>query len=99
MTLACHCRHAASIIPRSEEHTSELQSQSNIVCRLLLEKKQQAILLFSWYVIRRRGCADPLGPPVETLLKHDLNPPLTHGRRPTCSTFLTLHRPRLSLSR
>src|SRR2546430_10331167 len=26
-------------IPRSEEHTSELQSQSNLVCRLLLEKK------------------------------------------------------------
>src|SRR5256886_3956822 len=26
-------------VPRSEEHTSELQSQSNIVCRLLLEKK------------------------------------------------------------
>src|SRR2546427_4993828 len=26
---------------RSEEHTSELQSQSNIVCRLLLEKKKQ----------------------------------------------------------
>src|SRR2546430_13583367 len=26
--------------PRSEEHTSELQSQSNLVCRLLLEKKQ-----------------------------------------------------------
>src|SRR2546427_7746029 len=26
-------------IQRSEEHTSELQSQSNIVCRLLLEKK------------------------------------------------------------
>src|SRR2546430_9815677 len=25
---------------RSEEHTSELQSQSNIVCRLLLEKKK-----------------------------------------------------------
>src|SRR3989475_885120 len=28
--------------PRSEEHTSELQSQSNLVCRLLLEKKNQA---------------------------------------------------------
>src|SRR2546430_5691295 len=28
--------------PRSEEHTSELQSQSNLVCRLLLEKKSQA---------------------------------------------------------
>src|SRR2546427_2005108 len=28
--------------PRSEEHTSELQSQSNLVCRLLLEKKNDA---------------------------------------------------------
>src|SRR2546430_992015 len=28
-------------INRSEEHTSELQSQSNLVCRLLLEKKKQ----------------------------------------------------------
>src|SRR6202035_1193661 len=27
-------------VSRSEEHTSELQSQSNLVCRLLLEKKQ-----------------------------------------------------------
>src|SRR2546430_5938484 len=26
-------------VPRSEEHTSELQSQPNLVCRLLLEKK------------------------------------------------------------
>src|SRR2546430_13105661 len=29
----------ASTATRSEEHTSELQSQSNLVCRLLLEKK------------------------------------------------------------
>src|SRR2546430_11422066 len=28
---------------RSEEHTSELQSQSNLVCRLLLEKKKPAM--------------------------------------------------------
>src|SRR2546430_10054759 len=28
---------------RSEEHTSELQSQSNLVCRLLLEKKKTAL--------------------------------------------------------
>src|SRR2546427_6909298 len=28
-------------VPRSEEHTSELQSQSNLVCRLLLEKKKR----------------------------------------------------------
>src|SRR2546430_10867928 len=31
------------IILRSEEHTSELQSQSNLVCRLLLEKKNTHI--------------------------------------------------------
>src|SRR2546430_12493147 len=30
--------------PRSEEHTSELQSQSNLVCRLLLEKKKNIYL-------------------------------------------------------
>src|SRR5688572_30966226 len=28
---------------RSEEHTSELQSQSNLVCRLLLEKKKKQV--------------------------------------------------------
>src|SRR2546427_8682225 len=31
--------------PRSEEHTSELQSQSNLVCRLLLEKKKKSTRL------------------------------------------------------
>src|SRR5256885_6760193 len=30
-------------VPRSEEHTSELQSPCNLVCRLLLEKKKQTI--------------------------------------------------------
>src|SRR5688572_32443099 len=30
-----------SLVSRSEEHTSELQSQSNLVCRLLLEKKKK----------------------------------------------------------
>src|SRR2546427_8317497 len=29
------------LVARSEEHTSELQSQSNLVCRLLLEKKKK----------------------------------------------------------
>src|SRR5688572_27368132 len=32
--------HRGEIVTRSEEHTSELQSQSNLVCRLLLEKKK-----------------------------------------------------------
>src|SRR2546430_11605695 len=41
-----HCRHGAwrggsRASARSEEHTSELQSQSNLVCRLLLEKKKK----------------------------------------------------------
>src|SRR2546427_6710998 len=32
---------AVIVARRSEEHTSELQSQSNLVCRLLLEKKKE----------------------------------------------------------
>src|SRR2546430_6888850 len=42
---ALRARHAGDRVqrraPRSEEHTSELQSQSNLVCRLLLEKKKK----------------------------------------------------------
>src|SRR5688572_31571402 len=38
--LASHAAQDLSI-RRSEEHTSELQSQSNLVCRLLLEKKKK----------------------------------------------------------
>src|SRR5256886_8503031 len=34
---------------RSEEHTSELQSQSNLVCRLLLEKKKNKIIYVFFY--------------------------------------------------
>src|SRR2546427_5803709 len=33
--------HRQADLRRSEEHTSELQSQSNLVCRLLLEKKKK----------------------------------------------------------
>src|SRR2546430_10200424 len=33
--------HQRGAVSRSEEHTSELQSQSNLVCRLLLEKKKK----------------------------------------------------------
>src|SRR2546427_8697426 len=42
---------------RSEEHTSELQSQSNLVCRLLLEKKNPP--RSSSLLGVRRHCADP----------------------------------------
>src|SRR2546427_6093277 len=40
--MALNCRAGQPIDrQRSEEHTSELQSQSNLVCRLLLEKKKK----------------------------------------------------------
>src|SRR2546430_11339187 len=38
-TARARCR-----LVRSEEHTSELQSQSNLVCRLLLEKKMRQVM-------------------------------------------------------
>src|SRR2546430_13195095 len=38
--LAHHLDAHLEVRARSEEHTSELQSQSNLVCRLLLEKKK-----------------------------------------------------------
>src|SRR2546427_1108783 len=40
-TPGTHERHGHERAQRSEEHTSELQSQSNLVCRLLLEKKKK----------------------------------------------------------
>src|SRR2546427_6039779 len=49
-------------VQRSEEHTSELQSQSNLVCRLLLEKKKN----------RKRNTRDPMAArtPVWTQTNH-----------------------------
>src|SRR2546430_3471013 len=42
---------------RSEEHTSELQSQSNLVCRLLLEKKKtNPRPLFGHHPSSRKSC-------------------------------------------
>src|SRR5437764_14941920 len=39
--LSPSARSAPSVLPRSEEHTSELQSPMYLVCRLLLEKKKR----------------------------------------------------------
>src|SRR5690625_5327524 len=38
--IACRCGATSWSTPRSEEHTSELQSRGHLVCRLLLEKKK-----------------------------------------------------------
>src|SRR5256885_4112022 len=43
-------RALGSPVWRSEEHTSELQSPCNLVCRLLLEKKKQSIVFISYDV-------------------------------------------------
>src|SRR2546430_12299907 len=55
---SCRCRPARrrGQEARSEEHTSELQSQSNLVCRLLLEKKNSdtvpgTSVPLSWHLI------------------------------------------------
>src|SRR2546426_4614541 len=41
---------------RSEEHTSELQSPCNLVCRLLLEKKKKKVVVHLTVVINSRTC-------------------------------------------
>src|SRR2546430_12293474 len=66
--------HAAFIAAalRSEEHTSELQSQSNLVCRLLLEKKKARIRLQS----QSRQPATPLSPPLAPTIRY---PRLRHS--------------------
>src|SRR2546430_6131750 len=48
-----------ALVLRSEEHTSELQSQSNLVCRLLLEKKNKTAQLrrvAERDPVKRSGC-------------------------------------------
>src|SRR5690606_39613591 len=46
---------SCSELPRSEEHTSELQSRENLVCRLLLEKKKTNQILRAPVQPRRRS--------------------------------------------
>src|SRR5438093_4526408 len=48
--------HGAGVDPRSEEHTSELQSLTNLVCRLLLEKKKKASAVARTRSIQNPGC-------------------------------------------
>src|SRR2546425_4983952 len=42
----------APLVPRSEEHTSELQSLAYLVCRLLLEKKKHNADMETWTTAR-----------------------------------------------
>src|SRR2546426_4139430 len=45
----------ASRTPRSEEHTSELQSPCNLVCRLLLEKKKSMLRILNPATMKWQG--------------------------------------------
>src|SRR5438874_4030662 len=48
-TAVCGSRTRARIQIRSEEHTSELQSRRDLVCRLLLEKKKKEYIYLKYY--------------------------------------------------
>src|SRR2546430_5282676 len=78
----CTIIHAASVACRSEEHTSELQSQSNLVCRLLLEKKNTAAPSSRNIAAR---------PPPPTVASTTLQPPVAHP--PTASAKPHRERP------
>src|SRR2546430_8079396 len=59
---------------RSEEHTSELQSQSNLVCRLLLEKKNDDDNLFTGCIVYYL-CASAADAPTVVLVRpHSQHP-------------------------
>src|SRR5256885_10349706 len=51
------CAQSAAAVGRSEEHTSELQSPCNLVCRLLLEKKKPLTQLPS--LLSRSAVSNP----------------------------------------
>src|SRR2546430_8072533 len=78
---SCHARCAPRV--RSEEHTSELQSQSNLVCRLLLEKKKKLLPL----VCHRSRPVDSALPGCASTRRHlrvpasDERPAATHAAR------------------
>src|SRR2546430_8734458 len=58
---------------RSEEHTSELQSQSNLVCRLLLEKKKSNNHLINSYETLSNLVLQPVLECASTLSLHRRN--------------------------
>src|SRR5256885_7149144 len=85
----CCCQRAIRSQPRSEEHTSELQSPCNLVCRLLLEKKKHT------YTSRPTPFQRPQSSPfVQLHLFRPSPPPLDTPTRPNLATaVVTFLRP------
>src|SRR2546430_3631636 len=73
---------------RSEEHTSELQSQSNLVCRLLLAKKKTA----QRPGVRVTGCVAGRRPAPRYLLIHPVRDPTRPRARPHAVVLRTTQR-------
>src|SRR5262249_6144008 len=71
--------------PRSEEHTSELQSLTNLVCRLLLEKKKN----LPTFVIVANTLTDTTHAPSPSPLSRSF--PLSHSTAATEIYTLSLH--------
>src|SRR5256886_7462678 len=73
---------------RSEEHTSELQSQSNLVCRLLLEKKKiyHQAALRTWVGSRHRHLPSTPSPTCRTTVAAAHPPTHTSRLTPTRPT-------------
>src|SRR2546430_12193785 len=69
---------------RSEEHTSELQSQSNLVCRLLLEKKKLRTTVPG---MRQVDGADD----IDSTLRQDRAPALPHHSHVAHVAYAQLH--------
>src|SRR5256886_3937136 len=82
-------------LSRSEEHTSELQSQSNLVCRLLLEKKKQPISPRIMYPPARHKRLPHVASPathVPPIRSHTRPNKLTYTRRRTLVRLSTIGR-------
>src|SRR2546430_7749938 len=74
---------------RSEEHTSELQSQSNLVCRLLLEKKKSKTCLTATILKSPTRQAKPASFPANiTATNHTYYPALSIRTSPSLQHVL-----------
>src|SRR5256886_752604 len=67
---------------RSEEHTSELQSQSNLVCRLLLEKKKKKRLNYSVNEAKTNKSASRIFQEANTYSRYQPNNQQTNPNNP-----------------
>src|SRR6266576_2234193 len=76
--------------PRSEEHTSELQSRRDLVCRLLLEKKKKKDTLSNRFIRCNTSMSDPLQPSILPRPRSSLRTRVFHAFF-VCLTLTTIY--------